>query len=116
MPRYFFDTSALVKNYHAEAGTAEVQRILADASSEFLIRRARLQLMFCTVTPIVGALPSLACCVPRLTLSTRPVLVFRSVQVVAGSLITSRKTCSGSRAERCWARARQNFPKVRRIP
>jgi hypothetical protein len=39
MPRYFFDTSALVKNYHAEAGTAEVQRILADTSSEFLISR-----------------------------------------------------------------------------
>jgi predicted nucleic acid-binding protein len=39
MPRYFFDTSALVKNYHAEPGTADVQRILAETSSEFLISR-----------------------------------------------------------------------------
>jgi hypothetical protein len=39
MPRYFFDTSALVKNYHAEAGTFDVQRILAEANSEFLISR-----------------------------------------------------------------------------
>jgi predicted nucleic acid-binding protein len=39
MPRYFFDSSALVKNYHAEAGTATVQSILSRASSEFLISR-----------------------------------------------------------------------------
>jgi predicted nucleic acid-binding protein len=39
MPRYFFDTSALVKNYHAEVGTADVQRILGEAGSEFLISR-----------------------------------------------------------------------------
>lgn len=37
MPRYFLDTSALVKNYHNEVGTPEVQRILADVDSEFLI-------------------------------------------------------------------------------
>jgi uncharacterized protein len=39
MPRYFFDTSALVKNYHAEPGTADVQAILAEPNSEFLISR-----------------------------------------------------------------------------
>jgi predicted nucleic acid-binding protein len=39
MPRYFFDTSALVKNYHAEAGTADVQRILAEVGSEFFVSR-----------------------------------------------------------------------------
>jgi len=39
MPRYFFDTSALVKNDHVEVGTADVQRILAEADSEFLISR-----------------------------------------------------------------------------
>lgn len=39
MPRYFFDTSALVKNYHTEVGTDDVQRILAEAGSEFLISR-----------------------------------------------------------------------------
>jgi predicted nucleic acid-binding protein len=39
MPRYFLDTSALVKNYHTAAGTADVQRILAEANSEFLISR-----------------------------------------------------------------------------
>ena len=39
MPRYFFDTSALVKRYHTEPGTADVQRILADRNSEFLISR-----------------------------------------------------------------------------
>ena len=39
MPRYFLDTSALVKNYHAETGTADVQRILGEGGSEFLISR-----------------------------------------------------------------------------
>ena len=39
MPRYFFDTSALVKNYHAEGGTADVQAILGEAGSEFFISR-----------------------------------------------------------------------------
>ncbi len=34
MPRYFFDTSALVKSYHAEDGTAEVRGILTDVGSE----------------------------------------------------------------------------------
>ena len=39
MGRYYFDTSALVKNYHAEAGTADVQRMLREAGSEFFISR-----------------------------------------------------------------------------
>jgi predicted nucleic acid-binding protein len=39
MLRYFFDTSALVKNYHAESGSQEIQRILAESDSEFLISR-----------------------------------------------------------------------------
>jgi predicted nucleic acid-binding protein len=39
MGRFYFDTSALVKNYHAEAGTADVQRMLREAGSEFFISR-----------------------------------------------------------------------------
>ena len=39
MPRYFFDTSALVKNYHTGAGTPEVRRILGETGSEFFISR-----------------------------------------------------------------------------
>lgn len=39
MPRYFFDTSALVKHYHAETGTPEIRRILAEAGAEHLIAR-----------------------------------------------------------------------------
>lgn len=39
MSRYYFDTSALVKNYHFETGTQEVQRILAEVGSEFVISR-----------------------------------------------------------------------------
>jgi hypothetical protein len=39
MPRYFFDTSALVKNYHAESGTPQVHAILATAGPEFYISR-----------------------------------------------------------------------------
>ena len=39
MARYFFDTSALVKQYHAETGTPEVQRILAEPAAELLISR-----------------------------------------------------------------------------
>ena len=39
MARYFFDTSALVKHYHAETGTPEIRRILAEAGAEHLIAR-----------------------------------------------------------------------------
>jgi hypothetical protein len=39
MARCFLDTSALIKQYHAEAGTAEVQRILAEPGAELLIAR-----------------------------------------------------------------------------
>jgi predicted nucleic acid-binding protein len=39
MPRYFFDTSALVKRYHAETGTPEVQRLLAVPRAECIISR-----------------------------------------------------------------------------
>ena len=39
MARYYFDTSALVKNYHVEAGTAEVRRMLGEAGSESFISR-----------------------------------------------------------------------------
>ena len=39
MARYYFDTSAVVKNYHTESGTADVQRMLREAGSEFFISR-----------------------------------------------------------------------------
>lgn len=39
MPRYSLDTSALVKRNHAEAGSATVDRILAEPNSEFFIAR-----------------------------------------------------------------------------
>jgi hypothetical protein len=39
MPRYFFDTSALVKHYHAEAGTDFVDRVIAQVDAELLIAR-----------------------------------------------------------------------------
>jgi predicted nucleic acid-binding protein len=39
MPRYFFDTSALVKHYHAENGTAEVRRLLTEPGAECVISR-----------------------------------------------------------------------------
>jgi uncharacterized protein len=39
MGRYYFDTSALVKQYHAEAGTAAVRRMLGEAGSESFISR-----------------------------------------------------------------------------
>lgn len=39
MPRFFFDTSALVKNYHVEAGTPQVRAILGTANGEFFISR-----------------------------------------------------------------------------
>ncbi|HEY2827305.1 MAG TPA: type II toxin-antitoxin system VapC family toxin [Pirellulales bacterium] len=37
MPRYFLDSSALAKAYHAETGTPKVVAILAEAGSEFFI-------------------------------------------------------------------------------
>jgi predicted nucleic acid-binding protein len=39
MPGYFLDTSALVKHYHAEAGTAEVDRLWNDASQDLFLSR-----------------------------------------------------------------------------
>ena len=39
MARYFFDTSALVKNYHAEIGTLEVRALLAEPLAECVISR-----------------------------------------------------------------------------
>jgi uncharacterized protein len=42
MTRYFFDTSALVKHYHAEAGTGAVDRIIGTAGVELLIARLTL--------------------------------------------------------------------------
>src|SRR5438093_4214699 len=39
MARYFFDTSALVKHYHAEVGTPKVRAILAEPGAEHLISR-----------------------------------------------------------------------------
>jgi uncharacterized protein len=39
MPRYFLDSSALIKYYHAEAGSPEVGRILGEARSEHIIAR-----------------------------------------------------------------------------
>ena len=39
MPRSYFDTSALVKNYHVEAGTPQVQALLAAPGSESFVSR-----------------------------------------------------------------------------
>ena len=39
MARYFFDTSALVKHYHAERGTPKVRAIRAEPGVELLIAR-----------------------------------------------------------------------------
>ncbi len=39
MARYFLDTSALIKHYHAEAGTPRVRAILAEPGAELLISR-----------------------------------------------------------------------------
>jgi predicted nucleic acid-binding protein len=39
MPRYFFDSSALIKHYHTEAGSPEVGRILGEAHSQHIIAR-----------------------------------------------------------------------------
>jgi uncharacterized protein len=42
MPRSFFDTSALVKHYHAEAGTDAVDRLIGEPGAEILIARLTL--------------------------------------------------------------------------
>src|SRR4051794_21839094 len=39
MPRYFFDAGALVKRYHAESGTPEVQKLFAVPGAECIISR-----------------------------------------------------------------------------
>ena len=42
MARSFFDTSALVKHYHAEAGTAVVDRIIGTPGAELFLARLTL--------------------------------------------------------------------------
>jgi uncharacterized protein len=42
MPHYFFDTSALVKRYHTELGSAKVDLILGESASRFSISRLTL--------------------------------------------------------------------------
>ena len=42
MPRYFFDTSALVKHYHTELGSPNGDQILGDTGSEYAISRLTL--------------------------------------------------------------------------
>jgi predicted nucleic acid-binding protein len=42
MPCYFFNTSALVKHYHAELGSPEVDSILGESGSEYLSARLTL--------------------------------------------------------------------------
>ena len=39
MPVYFFDTSAVVKRYHTEKGTPEIDRLLSEPGSSFYISR-----------------------------------------------------------------------------
>ena len=39
MPNYFFDTSALGKNYHNEVGTSKVEQLLRDPGSRHFISR-----------------------------------------------------------------------------
>ena len=39
MADHFLDTSALVKHYHAEAGTAEVDRLWADPTARLFVSR-----------------------------------------------------------------------------
>jgi len=42
MPRYFFDTSALVKHYHTELGSPKVDLILGESGSDYSIARLTL--------------------------------------------------------------------------
>jgi predicted nucleic acid-binding protein len=42
MARSFFDTSALVKHYHPESGTAEVDRLIGETGAEVVISRLTL--------------------------------------------------------------------------
>jgi predicted nucleic acid-binding protein len=42
MARYYFDTSALVKHYHAEAGTVTVDRLINESGAELLVGRLTL--------------------------------------------------------------------------
>ena len=39
MPTYFLDSSAVVKHYHPEDGTAEVDRILGESNARYFISR-----------------------------------------------------------------------------
>jgi uncharacterized protein len=46
MPNAFFDTSALVKHYHSELGSAEIDRLWNDpATTIFVARLAALEIV-----------------------------------------------------------------------
>jgi predicted nucleic acid-binding protein len=42
MPRYFLDSSALVKRYHQESGTSQVERLFNEPGNRFFISRLAL--------------------------------------------------------------------------
>lgn len=42
MPTYYFDTSAAVKNYHQESGAEDIQRIITDPASVYIVSRLTL--------------------------------------------------------------------------
>ena len=42
MPTYYFDTSAVVKHYHQEAGAAEVHHIITDPTAVCIVSRLTL--------------------------------------------------------------------------
>lgn len=60
MPAYYFDTSALVKHYHAESGTPLVDAILGNAANQVFVARVGLTEAISALTQLVrvGEIPA----------------------------------------------------------
>jgi len=53
MDRYFIDSSALVKRYHRETGSAEVDSLFIDANNRFIVSRLALVEVHSTLARLV---------------------------------------------------------------
>ena len=53
MARYFLDSSALVKRYHAESGSADVQQLFREPAAQFFVSRLALVEVHSTLARLV---------------------------------------------------------------
>jgi predicted nucleic acid-binding protein len=82
MPVYYFDTSALVKHYHAESGTSVVDAILGNSANRVIIGRVGLTETISALTRLVriGEVPANS--LPRLLRGLRHDIAAKRFSVI----------------------------------